>query len=178
MARVVVANTKKLRQISEAKQKTDRLDARRLAELLAVGLLAAVWCPDERTRGLRRLVARRAQLVRQRTRAKNELAAALLRKLLERPAVDDLAGTKGRQFLSRLELPADERTTVRAACARSRSSMRRSPWSTARSPKATLDSKEVRRLMSVPGVNLQTAATFMARVGKIDRFQDPRQRVS
>jgi transposase len=64
VARVVVVNTKKLRQISEAKAKTDRLDARRLAELLAAGFLVEVWCPDEQTRGLRRWVARRAQLVR------------------------------------------------------------------------------------------------------------------
>src|SRR5919198_690032 len=112
VARVVVANTKKIRQISEAKQKTDRLDARRLAELLAAGLLTEVWCPDEKTRALRRLVARRAQLVRQRTRAKNEIAAALQRNLLERPDVDDVAGTKGRRQLAALELPADERTTV------------------------------------------------------------------
>jgi transposase len=37
VARVVVVNTKKLRQISAAKAKTDRLDAGRLAELLAAG---------------------------------------------------------------------------------------------------------------------------------------------
>ena len=53
VARVVVVNTKKLRAISEAKAKTDRLDARRLAELLASGYLAEVWCPDEATRALR-----------------------------------------------------------------------------------------------------------------------------
>jgi len=52
VARVVVVNTKKLRAISEAKAKTDRLDARRLAELLAAGYLAEVWCPDERARWL------------------------------------------------------------------------------------------------------------------------------
>ena len=39
MARVVVGNTNELRAISEAKIKTDRLDARRLARLLAAGLL-------------------------------------------------------------------------------------------------------------------------------------------
>jgi transposase len=87
VARVVVVNTKKLRAISEAKAKTDRLDARRLAELVAAGYLAEVWCPDERTRALRRYVARRAQLVRQRSRAKNEIAAALQRNLLDRPGV-------------------------------------------------------------------------------------------
>src|SRR2546425_8441178 len=54
VARVVVANTKKIRQISEAKQKTDRLDARRLAQLLAAGPLTQVWCPDEKTRAVSR----------------------------------------------------------------------------------------------------------------------------
>src|SRR5262249_10350252 len=40
--RVVVANTRKLRSISDAKAKTDRLDARTLARLLAAGLLDLV----------------------------------------------------------------------------------------------------------------------------------------
>jgi transposase len=70
--RVVVANTRKLRSITEAKAKTDRLDARTLARLLMVGLLDEVWTPDERTRTLRRLTNRRERLVRARTRAKNE----------------------------------------------------------------------------------------------------------
>jgi transposase len=37
---------------------------------------------------------------------------------------------------------------------------------------------EVLRLMSVPGVNVQTAATFMASVGDIGRFSSPRKLVS
>jgi transposase len=37
VAPVVVVNTNKLRRVSEAKAKADRLDARRLAELLAAG---------------------------------------------------------------------------------------------------------------------------------------------
>jgi hypothetical protein len=37
---------------------------------------------------------------------------------------------------------------------------------------------EVLRLMSVPGVNVQTAATFMASVGDIRRFPSPRKLVS
>ena len=40
--RVVVANTRKLKAISEAKAKTDRLDARTLARLLISGLLDEV----------------------------------------------------------------------------------------------------------------------------------------
>jgi transposase len=78
--RVLVANTRKLRSITEAKAKTDRLDARTLARLLASGLLDEVWTPDERTRTLRRLTNRRERLVRARTRAKNEAHGVLARK--------------------------------------------------------------------------------------------------
>jgi transposase len=53
-------------------------DARALAELLAVDLIPRVWISDERTRALRRLTSRRAQLVRQRTRVKNEVSAVLV----------------------------------------------------------------------------------------------------
>ncbi len=76
---VVVANTRKLRSITEAKAKTDRLDARALAQLLASGLLEEVWTPNERTRALRRLTNRRERLVRARTRAKNEAHGVLAR---------------------------------------------------------------------------------------------------
>ena len=60
--RVVVANTRKLRSITEAKAKTDRLDARALARLLMAGLLDGVWTPDERTRALRRLTNHRERV--------------------------------------------------------------------------------------------------------------------
>jgi transposase len=178
VARVVVVNTKKLRAISEAKAKTDRLDARRLAELLASGYLAEVWCPDERTRALRRWVARRAQLVRQRTRAKNEIGAALQRNLLDRPEVYDLAGKKGRRHLEGLELPDDERNTVEG-CLRQISFLDSEIAEIDRAlAQAALDSAQMRRLIGVPGVNLHTAATFMACVGEIGRFQSPRKLVS
>jgi transposase len=178
VARVVVVNTKKLRQISEAKAKTDRLDARRLAELLASGYLAEVWCPDEETRALRRYVARRAQLVRQRSRAKNEIGAALQRNLLDRPDVYDLAGEKGRRFLAGLELPADERNTVEG-CLRQIGFLDEEIAEVDRAlAEAALESAEMRRLMTVPGVNLHTAATFIACVGDVGRFESPRKLVS
>jgi transposase len=47
VARVVIANTRRLQLISGAKVKTDRRDARTIARLLAGGLLEPVWTPDE-----------------------------------------------------------------------------------------------------------------------------------
>jgi transposase len=58
--------------IRQARAKTDRLDARTLAKLLAAGSLDAVWVPDRETWVMRRRLARRAQLVQARTRVKNE----------------------------------------------------------------------------------------------------------
>jgi transposase len=79
VGRVVVANTRKLRAIAEAKVKTDKVDAQTLCELLDAGFLPGVFSPDEWTRSLRRRLGRRSQLVRARTRSKNELHAVLAR---------------------------------------------------------------------------------------------------
>src|SRR5579871_3138263 len=53
VARVVISNPLKTRAIAEAKVKTDKIDARILAQLLAADFLPPVWLPDERTRRLR-----------------------------------------------------------------------------------------------------------------------------
>ena len=103
--------------ISRARAKTDRLDARTLAKLLAAGELDAVWMPDEATRAMRRRLSQRSQLVRARTRAKNEIHAVLIRRLKGRPPVSDVFGARGRTWLAELELPEDERDTV-TACLR------------------------------------------------------------
>jgi len=68
-----------------------------LPKLLAAGSLDSVWMPDERTRVMRRRLARRSQLVAARTRAKNEVHAILFRRLKGRPEVGDLFGKTGRQ---------------------------------------------------------------------------------
>ena len=109
---VVVANTRKLRAITDAKAKTDRLDARKLAKLLVSGLLDEVWTPNERTRALRRLTNRRERIVRARTRAKNETHGVLSRNLCDRPPVTDAFGKTGRAWFAQLLLPIDERLTL------------------------------------------------------------------
>src|ERR671936_1054973 len=40
-----------------------------------------------------------------------------------------------------------------------------------------LESAEIKRLMGVPGVNVIVAATFMAAIGEIGRFESPRKLV-
>ena len=85
VARVVVSNPRKTRAIAEAKVKTDKVDARILAQLLAADFLPETWVADDRTRRRRRLVAQRTHLVKQRTRLKNRVHAILSRNLGGKP---------------------------------------------------------------------------------------------
>jgi transposase len=163
--------------IRQARAKTDRLDARTLARLLAAGSLEGLWMPDERTRASRRRLARRSQLVRARTRAKNEVHGALIRRLVTKPKVSDLFGVAGRRWLESLDLPAEERETVDSALRQIdflEQELERAERAIAND---ALSSAEIRRLMSVPGVNVITAATFMAAIGEVSRFQSTRRLV-
>jgi transposase len=116
VARVVISNPQKTRAIAEAKVKTDKVDAAVLAQLLAADYLPAVWLADDATHALRRQVARRAHIVRQRTRLKNQVQAILHRNLIARCPAADLFGHKGRRWLAEQALPADERQAVGRCC--------------------------------------------------------------
>ena len=96
---VVLAHPKQLRAISHAKVKSDKVDARMLAELLAAGLIPPEG--DQRTRVLCRRVSRRLGLVKQSTAVKNAASAVRVRNLKRRPALSDLFGTAGRAWLGR-----------------------------------------------------------------------------
>jgi transposase len=164
--------------IIQARAKTDRLDARALARLLWAGELEAVWMPDERCRVLRRRLARREQLVRSRTRSKNEIHAVLQRRLQGKPPCSDLFGVKGRAWLAGLELPPEERESIDAGIRHVEfldSEIARVERLIAQQG---LSWPEIRRLMTVPGVNLICAASFIAAIGQPSRFLTGRKLVA
>jgi transposase len=164
--------------ISSARAKTDKLDVRALAGLLWRGELEAVWMPDDRCRILRRRLARREQLVWARSRSMNEVHASLQRRLQAKPPCSDLFGVKGRQWLAGLKLPAEERESVDAG-------MRHVEFLDSEIAavekliaQQALSWPEIRRLMTVPGVNLVCAASFIAAVGDPNRFLTSRKLVA
>jgi transposase len=164
--------------IAQARAKTDRLDARTLARLLSSGELESVWMPDERCRVLRRRLSRREQLMRSRTRSKNEIHAVLQRRLQGKPPCSDLFGVKGRRWLAELELPLEERESVDAA-ARHVDFLDAEIAAVDRLiAQQALTWPEIRRLMTVPGVNLICASTFIAAVGDPRRFLTSRKLVA
>lgn len=178
VAQVIVANAQELRAISHARVKSDRYDARTLAQLLHAGMLESVWVPDATTQALRRRVARRAALVRQRTRAKNEIHATLARCLLGRAPVTDLFGKGGRAWLARQELPAEESETV-SGCLRQIAFLDEEVAAIdAKLGEWVMASPEAKRLMTIPGVGVAAAAALMAAIGDISRFSSSRKLVA
>ena len=170
VSEVVIANPMHVRAISHAKVKNDQFDSRTLAELLAADLVPRVWIGDEQTRVLRRLTSRRSQLVRARTRPKNEITAVLVRNLKGRPPVSDLFGRRGRQWLAGLQFPADEHDTVQA-CLRQIDFLTTEIAHVDRQlAERALTSPEIKRMMTIPGIGVTTAATLIAAIGDVHRF--------
>ena len=175
VARVVLANAADVRAIAHARVKSDRFDAATLARLLAADMIDGVWVPDEQIGALRRRIARRAALVRQRTRAKNEVHAVIMRCLLGRPPASDLFGIKGRAWLASQQLPPAEQETA-AGCLRQIDFLDAEiAMIDAKLAALALESPDARRLMTIPGVDVAAACTLIATIGDIRRFDSPRK---
>ncbi len=110
--RVVIANPLQVKAIAHAHVKTDKVDAGTLASLHAAGYLPEIWTPDAATERMRRLVARRYQVVRHRTRIKNEVHSILHAHLIPKCPHADLFNGRGRAWLARQPLPDDERVAI------------------------------------------------------------------
>lgn len=158
--------------------KTDKVDAGALASLYAAGYLPEIWTPDSATERMRRLVARRYQVVRHRTRIKNEVHAILHTHLIPKCPHADLFNGRGRTWLIGQPIPDDERLAIE----RHARELDRLAEDLAILDRAiaetTMDDAGIRRLLTITGVNLAVAAGLMAAIGDLARFKSPQKLVS
>lgn len=134
--RVVIANPLQVRAIAHAHVKTDKIDAGTLASLFAAGYLPEIWTPDAETERKRRLTARRYQVVRHRTRLKNEVHAVLHAHLVPKCPHSELFNRRGGSGSSARFCRTTSGRRSTGICANSIGSPRILPFSTARSPRA------------------------------------------
>jgi transposase len=178
VARVIVANPLQVKAIAHAHIKTDKIDAGVLASLRAAGFLPEVWVPDAETERRRRLVARRNQVVRHRTRVKNEIHAILAAHLVPPCPHAELFNGPGRAWLAKQALPDDERS----ATERHLRELDRLGEDLNVLDRdigvAVVDDPAVRRLLTIAGMNITVAAGLVAAVGEISRFSSPQKLVS
>ena len=186
-ARIIVSNPIKTKVIAQAKIKTDKIDARVLAELARVGYLPEVWLPDEDTEALRQFITDRTSLVRRRTECKNCVHSILHRNLVSQTKTD-LFGTGGRHWLETIIAGTSPDGQLIPELDRLRLGSLLNEIDRIDALVADLESviasyvavrphlkEQMDRLLSITGVNLVVAAGLIATIGDITRFPDKKK---
>ena len=91
--------------------KTDRVDARVLAQLLRMDYLPESYVPGKEMRDLRVMIWHHASLVRLRTSIKNRVHTLLTIEGIQTSEFSDLFGKRGMEFLKGVKLPQVTRGT-------------------------------------------------------------------
>ncbi len=163
-ADVTLAHPFKVRLISEASLKSDKVDSEALARLLRLGAVPMAFAPDPATRDLRQIVRDRIFYLRQENDIKNHVYAVLLRRGI--PYESGILGLKRkRETLRELHLPEVDRGLdvlhdIDTTCLDLDRAVH----------EAFLVSKEAQLLESIPGIGEVTAVALVAELCPIDRF--------
>lgn len=172
IADVQVVDAGKTRLKAGYAAKTDRLDARRLADALRRDSVATVYCPPHRVRELRELCRYRLSLVRLRAGLKQRIQAVLLRHGIVAPEVASLWHGPGAQWLATVTLPGragESLDGLRRLLQLLTTPIRR----VEREVRAEAeDDPVVVALQALPGIGLVLGLTIRAEVGDITRFPD------
>lgn len=173
---IEIANARKVKAVAPLACKTDRVDARVLAELARRDLVPALWVPSLDERAVRELLRRRTHLVRLRTSAMNRTFGLMtqwglrtgitsLRKpgAIERLAEHGVPGTWRRSVAVLVEVIDDLDRQL-------------APIEAELRPLARADER-VKLLMTIPGVAELLGLTLATEIGDVARFPSARRLV-
>ena len=174
---VEVADARKVKTVAPLAAKTDRVDARLLAELSRRELVPALWVPSLDERALRERLRRRMHLVRLRTSAKARIAG-LQTQWGVRISLARLRQPDGLTLLERAGVPEVWRRSV-SECLTLIDFLdaRIAPLDAELRPFAKADQRAV-LLDTIPGVAELLALTIAVEIGEISRFAGPEKLVS
>lgn len=154
------------------KVKTDRRDAKTLADACRLGAWRPAHRMSDEQRQLRKLVDARALLVRVRTKNINFLRSSL--RLMgigvKSCAADDFAG-----HVEEVVLPAEEKVAVTPLVAVLKAVQAQVDRFDRRIAKLAAKDERTARLMTAPSVGAVTSVAFVAVMGKVERFEGPHQ---
>lgn len=166
---VCVVDTRKTKLKAGYAAKTDRLDARRLADALRRESVVSIYIPPPAIRELRELCRHRLLVTQMRTRVQQRMRALLLRQGLDAPA-KRLRSRAGQAWLDRLVLPPQAHRALTTMRHLDRGlSTQLTPIETDIGHEALAD-PIVRRLQRVHGIGPVLGLTLRAEIGDIARF--------
>ena len=174
--RTVVAHAGAVRQIAEARVKTDKEDVKRLIRLLIADIVPEVWVPPVEVRELRGMISYRNRLVKTSTMIRNRLQSLLHRHniLLPKGGLRDEAWWQAqkmstmekiqiRQELGMLEAIEQHKAEVDAELGRQSLS---EAWG-----------KQAVRLLQLPGFGVVMTMIVLSAIGDIRRFESAKKLV-
>lgn len=169
---VVVVNPNKVRLIAESRKKTDKVDARLLAELYRLdGLPEPVHMPSPEAAGLRMLIKARNGLVEARTKLMNTVRGFLRGQGVLLPPRWLVTASHWPEIMEREELDLATRQVLGsyfASLQRLADSIREIEASI--KDRSRLD-RRVELLQTIPGVGPHSATALVAAVDDIQRFK-------
>jgi transposase len=179
VSKTVVAHARKVRQIAEARVKTDKEDIKRLITLLIADIVPEVWVPLMHVRELRSLISFRWRLNKQMTMSKNRLQSVVQRFNLDPPGggllteknrcwweeqeFSDLTGFEVEQDLEILETLDRQKEALDQKLAELSNS---EPWAS-----------DMVYLMQIPGFGPIFSMVILSAIGDIKRFSHPKKLV-
>lgn len=174
-----VGHPLKLRAIVAGKKKSDRLDARTLADLLRCDLFPQCYMAAEPMRELRRVLRYRTLLVQEATRLKNKTAGLLM----EVGAQYDKERLHGRRYFEALlgrleEVPPSVIRLLRLSREAQEIFERNQRWLVDELRHHPDLKERVERLETIRGVGEVTALTWVLEVGQSERFSCIKEAVS
>ena len=165
---VKLANPKKTHDIA-SKKKTDKVDARILADLLRTHYLPEVWIPDEQTLQFRDLTRHKANLTRLKTQVQGKIRGYLLRKGVK---YSKLSKEETLSTLAKEDLDIKNLIQVYHCIKEEEREVMR------RIKRISQNMKETTMLMSMPGIAEFSSLMILAEIGDIKRFSNPTELVS
>lgn len=168
---IVLANAYKVRLIAEAQIKTDKLDARKLALLLRLGVVPACHVPSRQTRQRKDVLRQRAYWVRLRTGLRNRVHRLIGQQHgLAMPQVSDLFGKKGKAALRKAVLPDPDATLLAQNLDVLEQLDAAIKADEQRIQAESAPDKDMEFLVSMPGLGLITASIISTETEDINRF--------
>jgi len=173
---VVVAHAGGVRQIAEARVKTDKKDIERLIRLLIADIVPEVWVPPVEVRELRGMISYRNRLVKTSTMIRNRLQSLVHRHNLvlpkgklrdkawwERQKVSALEKIQIRQELAMLDEMEKHKAEVDGELGRQSLG---EVWGT-----------QAMRLLQLPGFGVIMSMTVLSAIGDVTRFENAKKLV-
>jgi transposase len=167
-----VAHARKVRDVAPLACKTDKVDARVLAELCRRDLVPELWVPSIEDRALRERLRRRMHLVKTRTSARNRIFG-LLTQFGLRISHSRLRKPGSMELLRHSGVPAVWRASIAELLELAEEMDRRiKPIDRELGPLARSDGR-ARLLATMPGIGPLLSLTFAAEIGEVSRFPSP-----